>query len=384
MKFTIKKSIFADCLANVQRAISFRTTIPILTGIKLQTNEKGLILTGSDSTLSIENLIEEKEESNHLSISEPGSVILPSRFLGDIIRKLPEDKITVAVQDNFQTIINSGESVFTLNGTSGKNYPQLPEINSAATFNLPGHLMRQAINYTIISVSSQETRPIFTGIHFELGDNQLKAISTDSHRLSQRIIPITIPESLKDKEKVELNIPGRALSELSRLVNDNENISMMVTNNQVLFKMNNTSLYSRLLEGTYPDTTRLLTKDQKTSIKVNAAELGAAVERALILSHQGKNNMVKLSMDNSGIILSGHSSEIGYVKEKINALGFEGENMSISFNPDYLREALKTFGGQDVIIRFTSPSHPFILLPSEDSDNFNMIQLITPIRTPGN
>ena len=94
MKFTIKKSIFADCLANVQRAISFRTTIPILTGIKLQTNEKGLILTGSDSTLSIENLIEEKEESNHLSISEPGSVILPSRFLGDIIRKLPEDKIT--------------------------------------------------------------------------------------------------------------------------------------------------------------------------------------------------------------------------------------------------------------------------------------------------
>lgn len=106
--------------------------------------------------------------------------------------------------------------------------------------------------------------------------------------MSQRIIPITIPESLKDKEKVELNIPGRALSELSRLVNDNENISMMVTNNQVLFKMNNTSLYSRLLEGTYPDTTRLLTKDQKTSIKVNAAELGAAVERALILSHQGK------------------------------------------------------------------------------------------------
>ncbi|AEA01666.1 MULTISPECIES: DNA polymerase III subunit beta [Aerococcus] len=383
MKFTIKRSIFVDHLNNVQRAISSRTTIPILTGIKIAVLDSGIILTGSDSTISIEIYISKEDESNQLSIAETGSIVLPSRFLGDIVKKLPEDQLTLEVQDNLQTVIRSGESVFNLNGTAGSEYPTLPEIDADSTYVLPGHLFKRVVNHTIISVSNQQIRPLFTGVHFILADEQLKAVSTDSHRLSQRIVPLTMPEESQGKA-LEINIPGQTLTELTRLVDDNEDIEMMVTDNQVLFKIDNVYLYSRLLEGNYPDTDRLLSLDYNTKIKVDAQELVHAVERALILSHQGKNNVVKLSLSQEEAILSGHSSEIGYVKEKLSLLSFEGDDLEISFNPDYLREALRSFGGQDVVIRFVNPTHSFILTPSEDEDEFNMVQLITPIRTPGN
>ncbi|MGH2118419.1 DNA polymerase III subunit beta, partial [Aerococcus sp. L_32] len=195
------------------------------------------------------------------------------------------------------------------------------------------------------------------------------------------IMPLTMPEAAGDTV-LDINIPGRSLQELIRIVDSNEDIEMMVTDNQVLFKARNIYLYSRLLEGNYPNTDRLLPNDHSTIIEVAASELVNAVERALILSHEGKNNVVRLNISDQDIILSSQSAEVGNVEEEINVVKAEGEALEISFNPDYLREALKSFGQQNVQIGFQSSSHPFTLLPSDQTDNFNFVQLITPIRTP--
>lgn len=381
MKFSINRSVFIQNLTDVQRAISSRTTIPVLTGVKISVKEEGLYLTGSDATISIEAFIDAKDDDNKLKIEATGDIVLPSRFLGEIVKKLPSDMMNLEVVENFQTEITSDRASFTLNGINGSEYPRLPEIDAKQTYALPTDTFKQVVNQTIISVSNQEIRPIFTGIHFEIGNGELKAVATDSHRLSQRIMPLTMPEVAGDTV-LDMNIPGRSLQELIRIVDSNEDIEMMVTDNQVLFKARNIYLYSRLLEGNYPNTDRLLPNDHSTIIEVAASELVNAVERALILSHEGKNNVVRLNISDQDIILSSQSAEVGNVEEEINVVKAEGEALEISFNPDYLREALKSFGQQNVQIGFQSSSHPFTLLPSDQTDNFNFVQLITPIRTP--
>lgn len=382
MKFSINRSIFVKNLTDVQRAISSKTTIPILTGIKILATESGLLLTGSDSTISIEAFISKADDNHQLIIEQTGEIVLPARFFSEIVKKLPSDTMHLEVKANFQTEITSDQAEFTLNGFNPSDYPRLPEIDAHNTFTIPASIFKQVVQQTIISVSTQEIRPLFTGIHFEISNGQLKAVATDSHRLSQRIVPLTMNEEISEGV-IHLNIPGRSLNELIR-INDEDDIEMMVTDNQVLFKADNIYLYSRLLEGNYPDTDRLLPATHETLLEISASELLGAVERALILSHEGRNNVVKLSIDADEIVLSGHSAEIGNVEESLNILNAEGAALGISFNPDYLREALRTFNGQDVRMTFQSPSHPFIILPLENVDNFNMVQLITPIRTPGN
>ncbi|MDO4670183.1 MAG: DNA polymerase III subunit beta [Aerococcus sp.] len=380
MKFTIKRSIFVEHLSNVQRAISTKTTIPVLTGVKIAVTNDSIILTGSDATLSIEIVIDANEEKNGITIEETGSVVLASRFFGDIVRKLPEDMMTLEVHDEVQTIVRSGESVFKLLGTSGSEYPRLPEIDNDYTFEIPADLFKRVVNYTIVSVSNQEIRPIFTGIHFEIGHDQLKAVATDSHRLSQRVVPLESPKALKADNFI-VNIPGRSLLELTRIVADSDTIEMMVTDNQVLFKSGATYLYSRLLEGNYPNTENLLPREHQTQITLAANEFLGAIERALILSHQGKNNVVRLNITDDEVILNSRSSEVGDVTEKLEVTQHDGAELSIAFNPDYMREALRTFGSQEIVLRFQSAGTPFILLPVEEQDTFNRIQLITPIRT---
>lgn len=383
MKFSINRSVFVKNLVDVQRAISTKTTIPVLTGVKILTTDEGVLLTGSDSTISIEAFISAENEDNQLVIEQTGSVVLPARFFGEIVKKLPSDIINIEMTHNLQTEITADNTSFTLNGIDANEYPKLPEIDTATSFIIPSATFKQIIQQTIVSVSSQEIRPIFTGIHFEIANNHLKAVATDSHRLSQRIVPLTVPENLA-AEEIKLNIPGRSLNELTRIIDDNTDIQMMITDNQVLFKTQNIYIYSRLLEGQYPDTDRLLPKEHQTLIEIPANQLLSAVERALILSHEGKNNVVKLSITPEKIILSGHSAEIGDVEEELMISQAEGNSLDISFNPDYLKEALRTFGPQDIQIKFQSASHPFIILPVERKDTFDMVQLITPIRTPGN
>ncbi|KAA9301142.1 MULTISPECIES: DNA polymerase III subunit beta [Aerococcus] len=383
MKFSVNRAVFVENLSNVQRAISSRTTIPVLTGVKILATDNGILLTGSDSTISIEAFIDANNEDNQLQVEKAGSIVLPSRFFGEIVKKLPNEIMHLEVKDNLQTDITAGQAAFTLNGTAGSEYPKLPEIDSDTSFTLPANIFRQVVNHTIISVSNQEIRPIFTGIHFVIADDHLKAVSTDSHRLSQRIVPLEVPEGLADQE-FALNIPGRSLSELTRIAEDSDNIEMMVADKQVLFKTDNIYLYSRLLEGKYPDTDRLLPEDYQTRIQIDAPDLLSAIERALILSHEGRNNVVKLTIDSDQVVLSGQSAEVGEVEEELNIASADGESLAISFNPDYMRQALRTFGAQEIALRFQSPSHQFILLPANAQDNFNFVQLITPIRTPGN
>lgn len=380
MKFTIRRNIFMSALSVVQRAISSQTTIPILTGVKILVMEDGILLTGSDSTISIERFLSVEDKENDLIIAETGSIVLTASFFSEIVRRLPEETFTLSVEGE-QTTITSGSSVFNLNGVNGSEYPKISEMESKQSFTLPARVLKSLISHTIISVSNQEIRPLFTGVHFELTRNELKAVSTDAHRLSQRILSLDDLD-IQIEEPMRLNVPGRSLQELSRIMEDNDNITVSFEPSQVLFQDGDTSLYSRLIEGEYPDTDRLIPRSSTTSIQLEASTLLSAVERAMIMSHRGRANIVQLHMEEGNVVLSSRSAEVGHVEETLAVADFEGEVLDISFNPDYMKQALQTFGHRDILVRFQSATQPFLVLPVEDSETLERIQLITPIRTP--
>ena len=382
MKFSINRQVLIKHLSDVQRAISSRTTIPILPGVKISADENGIVLSGSDSDISIETLIPVSEENNQIEIHTQGGIVLPARFFSEIVKKLADEKITIEVKDHFQTNITSAKASFTINGIDVNNYPNFPVIDSNEVITLPTALFKQVIQHTVIATSTQESRPILTGVNMTIQDGKLTAVATDSHRLSQRVISIAAPDSQLEKT-YNVIIPGKSLVELSRIVENQATIEMMITENQVLFKAENVYFYSRLLEGYYPDTNRLIPASSSTQIVLNAYDLLQATDRASLLSHEGKNNVVKLSIDSNKVELSGNSPEVGNVEESLAYQSASGDPLIISFNPDYMKDALRTFGQQDVQVNFTSAVRPFTVVPAdrEDENDNSFIQLITPVRT---
>lgn len=375
MKFTINRARFIQELQTVQRAISTKTTIPILTGVKIELNNEGLNLTGSNADISIETFLAADDEKAELQIAEIGTIVLQARFFSEIIRRLPEATFTLEVQENHQVLITSGAAHFTVNGLDADNYPHLPVVEEQNQLNLPVHMLTKLIGETVFSVSQHESRPILTGVHFTMSNGQLLAVATDSHRLSQRIVPVENANT-----DFDIVIPGKSLVELSRSLSDEEaEVEISIMENQVLFKTPTMYFYSRLLEGNYPDTNRLIPTSFNTEITFSVPTFLAAIERASLLSHEGRNNIVRLAIADNSVILYGNSPEIGKVEEELVYEKVSGDPLEISFNPDYMQDALRAFGDMSIKIQFISAIRPFTLEPSEGDVSF--IQLITPVRT---
>ncbi len=379
MNFTINRSAFISQLNNVLRAISSKTTIPILTGLKMVVNEDNIVLTGSNSDITIESVISANDANNDLTIEDTGAIVLPARFFSDIVKKLPNKKVTIEVTSGFQADITSGSAKFQINGQDAENFPHLPEIETNKSVTLPNDILKEVIRQTVIAVSKQESRPILAGVHMTLKDGVLTAVATDSHRLAQRKVVL---ENIDNGIDFDVIIPGKSMEELSGMISDvHEDVQMQVTENQVLFIFGNTHFYSRLLEGNYPETSQLIPQTADTTVELEAGTFLSSIERASLLSHESRNDVVKLSLKPSEnlVRISGDSPDIGTVEEEVVTSALDGNDLEISFNPNYMKDALRSFGQATIKISFTSPLRPFTLVPTEDQENF--VHLITPVRT---
>lgn len=377
MKITIDREALVQSVQDVMKAVSPRTTIPILTGIKITATLQGVTLTGSDSDISIESFIPTEEEDKVLvEIAETGSIVLQARFFSEIVKKLPEKTIEIEVQPNFLTVIRSGKAEFNLNGLDAEEYPRLPQIEEENVFKIPTDLLKTIIRQTVFAVSTSETRPILTGVNWRIEDEELICTATDSHRLALRKAKI----ETENHQSHNVVIPGKSLNELSKILDDsNDPVNIVITANQILFKTKRLLFFSRLLDGNYPETSRLIPTDSKTDIIVNAKEFLQAIDRASLLAREGRNNVVKLTTLNDGIIeISSVSPEIGKVTEEIQSESIEGEELKISFSAKYMMDALKALDGTDIKISFTGAMRPFLLRPLHSD---SMLQLILPVRT---
>ncbi|MCM3441939.1 DNA polymerase III subunit beta [Metabacillus halosaccharovorans] len=377
MKFIIQRDKLVQGVQDVMKAVSSRTTIPILTGIKIVAHTEGVTLTGSDSDISIESFIPAEEDGKEfVEIVQAGSVVLTAKFFSEIVKKLPMEIVEIEVGNHHSTIIRSGKAEFSLNGLDAEEYPLLPQIEEDNIFKIPTDLLKAMIRQTVFAVSTSETRPILTGVNWKLENGELICIATDSHRLALRKAMI----NSENQSYYNAVIPGKSLSELSKILDDtSEPIEIVITENQVLFKAKNLLFFSRLLDGNYPDTSRLIPSDSKTNLTLNSKEFLQAIDRASLLAKEARNNVVKLSTLTDGMIeVSSNSPEIGKVSEEIQAEEVVGEELKISFSAKYVMDALKALEGTEINVNFTGAMRPFVIRTKDDD---SMLQLILPVRT---
>ncbi|WP_303976754.1 DNA polymerase III subunit beta [Streptococcus danieliae] len=374
-QFSINKNFFLQALNTVKRAISTKNAIPILSTLKIEVAAEGITLIGSNGQISIENFISIDQENAGLVIDAPGSLLLEANFFINVVSSLPSVELDLKEIENHQLILKSGKSEITLKGKDSHQYPRIQEVPTTNPLLLETKALKELISETAFAASSQESRPILTGVHFVLNDQkQLKTVATDSHRLSQKVIQL---ENVGDH--FDVVIPSRSLKEFTAVFDDSiETVEVYFAHNQMLFKSEYISFYTRLLEGNYPDTDRLIPKEFNSQITFNVASLRQAMERARLLSNATENGTVKMEIKDQVVRSYVHSPEVGQVDEELETIYLVGEDLTISFNPNYLIEALKAIKAEEVELSFISHIRPFTLKGMEDD---HLIQLITPVRT---
>ena len=376
INFSINKNLFLQALNTTKRAISHKNAIPILSTVKIDVTSEGITLIGSNGQISIENFISIKNENAGLLITSSGSILLEATFFINVVSSLPDITFDFKEIEQKQIVLTSGKSEITLKGKDADQYPRIQEISVSTPLVLETSVLKKIINETAFAASIQESRPILTGVHFVLTENKnLKTVATDSHRMSQKKIILE-----ENGDNFDVVIPSRSLREFSAVFTDDiETVEIYFTNNQLLFRSENISFYTRLLEGNYPDTDRLIPTEFTSVITFDKNNLRYAMERARLLSNATQNGTVKLEIINGVVSAHVNSPEVGRVNEEIDTESISGQDLTIRFNPTYLIDSLKAIDSEKVTISFISAVRPFTLLPSDDTENF--IQLITPVRT---
>ncbi|KIL36277.1 DNA polymerase III subunit beta [Cohnella kolymensis] len=377
MKLTILRNELNEAIQHVSKAVASRTTIPILSGIKLEATNTGLTLTASDTDISIQSFIPmETPDKTIGTVEKTGSVVLPAKFFVEIVKKLPHEEVHLEVGDRFQTMITSGATEIQLVGLDPEEFPVLPTVQEDQVVSIPGDLLKDMIRQTVFAVTTNESTPILTGVLWNLQEGVYKFVATDRHRLASRTAAI----EMYDVRFSNIVISGKTLNELAKIVPDqNVMVDIVVADNQVLFKLGNVLFYSRMLDGTYPDTSKIIPQTFKTELILNTKQLSDAIDRAYLLSREEKTNIVRLmTTEDGGIEISSSSSELGKVTEQLAVTELRGEPLKIAFNSKYMLDVLKVLDSEELFIGFTGAMSPIIIKPR---DNENSLHLILPYRT---
>ncbi|PZD96632.1 DNA polymerase III subunit beta [Paenibacillus sambharensis] len=378
MKLTIAKNELNDAIQQVSKAVSSRPAIPILGGIKFDVTHQGVTLTASDTDISIQSFIP-AEQSNKtiVQVSKPGSIVLPAKFFVEIVKKLPANEVEIEVKEQLQISVRSGSTDIQMVGLDAEEFPVLPSIEENESLYVAGDLLKSMIRQTVFAASTSEQTPILTGLLWNLQDGEFKFVATDRHRLSSRTANIETAEGYRFNNIV---IAAKTLNELSRLVPDSsEKVEIVVADNQVLFKVGQVLFFSRVLDGTYPDTSKIIPQQFKTELVLETKNLTDAIDRAYLMSREEKTNIVRLiTMEDGTIEVSSSSSELGKVTEQLNVIAFNGDPLRIAFNSKYMLDALKVIDSEQISIGFNGAMSPIILKPTDHSHN---LHIILPYRT---
>ena len=374
MKFTIKKEVLMEAINKVSKAISSRNVIPVLAGIKFELTSKRLVLTASDNDITIQTFINCDDEEI-IKVKEEGSIIIQGKYISDIVRKLPDPYINIEVVDELKILIYTENSEFNLNGISESEYPNIDLGESKSHIELSPSILKEIVTQTAFATSIDENKAILNGINFNITGDVLECNATDSYRLARKVIKL----EKSSKENQNIVIPSRNLVEFTRIIDDSEEmIEIHIFNNKILFKYQNLLFQSRLINGTYPNTSNLLPKDYLVKLHFNINQFYDVVDRVSILTSDKDKNTVTLETDGNNLIMKSSSAEIGRVEEKMTITKDQDIDVKVSFSSKYMMDALKSFNTETVELHFVGEIKP-ILLKSDEDDS--LTQLVLPIRT---
>jgi DNA polymerase-3 subunit beta len=363
MIFTCEKQKILEGISIVQKAITGKSTMPILEGIYIKTNESTLTLIGSDTDVSIQTSVEAQ-------IIEAGSIVIDAKIFGEIIRKLPNSTIKIETIENQLIKITCEKSVFDVVYMNTNEFPALPQVNENLKISVQQNILKNMIKGTSFAIAQDETRPILQGILFEVRNKNLNLVALDGYRLAIK------SEFLDTDIDVEVVIPGKTLNEVSKILEDTEEIvDITFTDNHILFNLEKTKIISRLLEGKFINYNSLLPQEHKLFVNINRQELQNAIERASLMAKDGNTNLIKLDFQQDNLVITSNS-QLGKVREEIS-IKLQGEGIQIAFNSRYLIDVLKNVEDNEVVMKMTSGISPCVI---EEKDNENARYLVLPVR----
>ena len=320
MKFTCPQQTLAKALNVVSKAITNRTTIPILKGILLEADHGQLTLTASDLELSIETKID-------VQIAEEGSLVVSAKLFSDIIRKLPAGMVEVEEKENNMIVIRCMSSEFTIVGQSAEEFPSTGEVEETNSLTIEKELFKDLVRKTAFAASLDESKGIILGVLIDIGAEMIQMVALDGYRMA-----IT-REHVRSEEVRKIIIAARILSEVNKVVMDSDSeadMSIVLDQKKAMFLTGDTKIVVRMLEGQFIDFKNVLPKSYLTRVKISRSELLEAIERASLLARDGKNNLIRISVGDTSMTVTSRSEE-GNVKEEIN-IAREGDGLEIGFN----------------------------------------------------
>lgn len=346
MKIICKKSNLVHGVGIVSKAVSNKTTLPILSCILIEAGAGTITLTANDMELGIETTIEGE-------ILEQGKIALDAKLFSEIVRKLPDNDVTIETTQDFDTLIVCEKSSFHIIGQDGTEFPALPEIEKEKNITLSQFSLKEIIRQTIFSISDNENTKLMTGELFEVKDQQLSVVSLDGHRISIRKL------ELKDSaDEFKVVVPGKTLQEIVKIISGEveKDVAIYVTPRHILFEFDSTKVVSRLLEGEYYKISQMLSSDYETKITINKKEFLNCIDRASLLIRESDKKPIIINITDNSLELS-ISSFFGSMEESI-MIQKEGRDILIGFNPKFLMDVLRVIDDEEIHIYLVNPKAP--------------------------
>lgn len=365
MKFSCEKSILLEAIQITSRAVSNKSTINILEGLKITATDK-LTLTGYDLSIGIKTNIE-------AHITQKGNIVLSAKLFGDIIRKLPNDIIYFETDENMMTTIRCRKTIFNLIALSAENFPKIPEVNREKQIKISQPILKSMISQTIFAVSDNESKPIHTGCLFEINKNNLSIVAVDGYRLSVRNEQIN---EIKENN-MKFVVPGSSLKEIEKILGDNEKkeVSIYPDTKHILFEIENTIFITRLIEGEFLNYKAAIPPKNKNMIRVKVHEIINSIERVSLIVSERLKNPIRMNFENNVIKMNCITS-IGKSYDECIIENLE-QNIEIGFNSKYLLDALRACDEEEINLSISNPLNPMIIYPIEGN---KFTYLVLPVR----
>jgi len=368
MKFICAQQTLSKALNTVSKAVTSRTTIPILKGVLIKAEKEGkLILSASDLDISIEKTI------TGVNVIEEGSTVISAKLFTEIVRKLPGEDVLIEKTDDNNVIIKTSMSEFNIVGISPDEFPSIGEVGGdEEKIVFEKEIFKEMIRKTAFSASIDETKGLIVGVLIELDEQYTNFVALDGFRMA------VVREEMKNGKRNKIIISAKILSEISKILTDaegDEDINLFLDKKKAILLFENVKIVLRLLEGDFIKYKDILPGENKCRVKLNKALLHESLDRAALLSREGKNNLIKLKIEDEKVTITSRSEE-GNVKEEV-PVSKEGNDIEIGFNSKYILDVLKVLDDEEIVMEMVSSVKPCVIKPVS---GINYEYLVLPVR----
>ena len=367
MNFTITRQNLHTGLAAVSASIPTKTTLPVLSNILFEADSDGVWMSGTDLDVSVRVRVPAE-------VREAGNLTAPGKKLQEITRELPDEPVEVATRGD-QIELRCGRSHFKLNGLPAEEFPSLPEIHFEDGWSVTGRDLHQLIQLTSFAVSTEESRPILNGVLWELRDGEMRMVATNGHRLAR----MGVKAGSSSSPSADFIVPPAALQQVQRLFKDEDGLEVARNGNHLGFRSGSHEVFTRLIEGAYPNYDQVIPRDNDKVATVDKKALESAVKRMAVVASD-QTHRIRLQFEPGRVHLNVLTPDLGEGHDEIE-LGYDGETLEIGFNANYLLEVLRYMPSDEVKITFKAPERAAILEPMpEEDETVDYLCLVMPLR----